>query len=67
MRNGREIVDEMIEVDEEIKSVEDVGWKSEELKLGEQAHEEREEVRPRLNERERMDSIAELAADGAGW
>ncbi len=67
MRNAKEIVEEMVAVDEEIKSVEDEKWKSEELKMGEQAHEEQEEERPRLEERGRMDSIAELAADGAGW
>ena len=36
MRNAKEIVEEMVAVDEEIKSVEDEKWKSEELKMGEQ-------------------------------
>lgn len=63
MRNGREIVAERLPAQETIKSVEDESWKSEELKVTEEEHENR----PSMGERGRMDSIAELAADGAGW
>ena len=71
MRNGREIIDGRLEVAEVIESVEDEGWKTEDLKMMEDELErqrtearEAEEVSP--GKVERMDSIEMMAADGVG-
>ena len=73
MRNGREIIDERLEVSEVIESVEDEGWKTEDLqRIEEELEEERREEREAREDEsepkkaERMDSIATMAADGVG-
>lgn len=68
MRNGQEIIDGRLEVQEVIESIEDESWKTEDLKMMEEELEKdrnlrREEGMARL---ERQDSIAQLAADGVG-
>lgn len=79
MRNAREILAEMVQVDVVLESVEDEKWVRDEIGLKEEEEEEErrrgsstsgsstmddEEVRPDM--RGRMDSIAELAGSGAG-
>ena len=59
MRNGREILEYRLPVQEIVKSVEDDSWKSESVKKVEQE----EEQRPRT---ERLGSLAELAESGGG-
>ena len=64
MRNAREVLDERLPVQETIKSVEDESWKSEDLDRV-QSEEWENEAKP--GRTQRMDSITELAASGAGW
>jgi pantothenate kinase len=59
MRNGREILEYRLPVQEIVKSVEDDSWKSKDVKKVEQE----EEQRPRT---ERLGSLAELAESGGG-
>jgi pantothenate kinase len=59
MRNGREILEYRLPVQEIVKSVEDDSWKSKNVKEFEQE----EEQRPRT---ERLGSLAELAESGVG-
>lgn len=59
MRNGREILEYRLPVQEIVKSVEDDSWKSKSVKKVEQE----EEQRPRT---ERLGSLAELAESGGG-
>ena len=66
MRNAREVLDERLPVQETIRSVEDESWKSEDITKVEQEQEEWGDE-PKPGRTERMDSIAELAASGAGW
>ncbi len=66
MRNAREVIAERLPVQEKIQSVEDDSWKSEEITKGEEAQAQLENG-PSPGRVERMDSIAELAASGAGW
>ena len=63
MRNAREVLDERLPVQETVQSVEDASWKSEDLVIVE----EEWENEPKPGRTERMDSITELAASGAGW
>jgi hypothetical protein len=60
MRNARDVLDHRLEVQEIVVSREDEGWRSGEMDV----EQPEEEVKGRI---ERMDSIAMLAADGAGW
>lgn len=64
MRNAREVLNQRLPVQEVVKSIEDEEWKSEDLTKVERDQEEQNFTPGRI---ERMDSIAELAADGAGW
>ena len=77
MRNGREVIDKRLPVQEIVPSVEDETWKSEEVEdvektlkrledNGTEVEDEDEEVRLRRERMNRMDSIAMLAADGVG-
>jgi pantothenate kinase len=59
MRNGKEILEYRLPVQEIIKSVEDDSWKTTNVKKVEQE----EELRPRT---ERLGSLAELAESGGG-
>jgi len=59
MRNGREILEYRLPVQEIVKSIEDDSWKSKNVKEFEQE----EEQRPRT---ERLGSLAELAESGVG-
>lgn len=59
MRNGREVLEYRLPVQEIVKSVEDSAWKSEHIKKVE----EEEERKPRTD---RMGSLAELAESGGG-
>jgi pantothenate kinase len=62
MRNARDVLDHRLPVQEVVISKEDESWRSEEMDVVQE--EEVGEVKGRT---ERMDSIAMLAADGAGW
>ena len=71
MRNGREIVEGLLKevVTETVGSVEDQGWKTEDLKKVEEEQERESEGQSTGNEIhrvERMDSVAEMAAEGVG-
>jgi len=61
MRNGKEVLEYRIPVQETVQSVEDDTWKPHDVKKVEQ--EEEEERRPRTD---RMGSLAELAESGGG-
>ena len=71
VRNGREIVEGLLKevVTETVGSVEDQGWKTEDLKKVEEEQERESEGQSAGNEIhrvERMDSVAEMAAEGVG-
>ena len=69
MRNAREVIAERLPVQEMIQSKEDDGWKSEDISKGEEAQAQMENGTNGFTpgRAERMDSIAELTASGAGW
>jgi pantothenate kinase len=70
MRNARDVLENRVEVQEVVRSVEDEEWRSDEV---EEAVMEEDEGKGLDRDgqgkpgRERLDSIAELAASGAGW
>jgi len=67
MRNGREIIDGRLEVQEVVKSVEDEGWKTEDLKQVEEEHaEDLEQMRRERPRTDRLGSLAEMADAGCG-
>ncbi|KAI1616911.1 L-iditol 2-dehydrogenase [Exophiala viscosa] len=74
MRNARDILDHRLHVDQVIPSVEDESWRSEEVVQVEnelersqtQADNEANAEEVKRQQMMRMDSIAELAADGVG-
>ncbi len=77
MKNGREVVEKRLPVQEIVPSVEDESWKSEEVEHAErtlkaledngvEAEDDEEGNRMRRERMNRMDSIAQLAADGVG-
>jgi pantothenate kinase len=67
MRNAREVMDERLECQEVIQSVEDDSWKSEDVEIKAAEATKQQTERPNGGMRERQDSIAELAEAGAGW
>ena len=60
MRNGQQVLDHRLPVDEMIQSIEDDAWKSNDFEIQEAAG-ERKRVKP-----ERIDSLADMATRGGG-
>lgn len=66
MRNAKHILEDKLDVHEVVPSVEDESWVSEDLVRVEGKMEEEREDALRRQRMLRMDSIAEMAADGVG-